>query len=91
MNEDNEKPDSWWNPWEFDPFDALKQLGKNQEDLYNRQMINNMLTRNLQDQITVQSQRIAHLESQIKAHEGYVAEMAKITTMLIDEIKKNNV
>ncbi len=49
------------NLFDFDPYDAIVQLGRNQEDLYNRQIINNQRTRDLQEMVIQQQAKIAEL------------------------------
>ncbi|CAB5207123.1 hypothetical protein UFOVP180_30 [uncultured Caudovirales phage] len=88
MDNNNDIPDNWWNPYEFDPFEAITQIARNQEDLYNRQTINNMLSRNQQEQLQVQQQQIQNLENTLQAQHEYIGEMVKITNLLIDELKK---
>jgi uncharacterized coiled-coil protein SlyX len=45
----------------FDPYDAIIQLGRNQEDLYNRTIINNQRVRDLQEMVIQQQSKIADL------------------------------
>lgn len=46
---------------DFDPYEALLQLGKNQEDLYSKVIINTHELRELQQHLIVQNQRVIDL------------------------------
>jgi hypothetical protein len=56
----------WWVP-SFDPYDALIQLGKNQEDLFNRIIITNRYIADLQQQnsLTKAELNIAHRNNEL--------------------------
>lgn len=51
--------------FDFDPYDAIIQLGRNQEDLYNRTIINNQRCRDLQEMVIQQQTRIVELHKLI--------------------------
>lgn len=61
-DDDDDKP--FWLP-NFDPYDALVQLGKNQEQLFNRNIIQNQYLRNLFDAINNQQEVINALHQQV--------------------------
>ena len=65
------------NLFDFDPYDAIVQLGRNQEDLYNRTIINNQRVRDLQEMVIQQQVKIAELHKLLDTMLGRLDDIVK--------------
>ena len=65
------------NLFDFDPYDAIIQLGRNQEDLYNRTIINNQRVRDLQEMVIQQQVKIAELHKLLDTMLGRLDDIVK--------------
>ena len=67
------KDNDWFNP-DFEPYDAIRQLGRNQEDIYNRVFQTNS--------------NLIQLHQQVNALEHSTHKLVNIMERIIQDIKE---
>lgn len=56
----------WWNPDDFNPFDSMVQLSKNQEAMYHKITALNRSAVELQAQLAIQERHTKQLEAMVE-------------------------